>query len=117
MLRRLIAAALGFLTLVSGGALAQTPASPPHDQQPRSTQSPNAFGAEAPPTDLEATRRRFDQNAARRAEGDRKRDAKLGHSMRSICEGCGGTAAMKPPRAFKRRLSPVGEDAAIPPED
>jgi hypothetical protein len=113
---RLAAAALGVVTLVSGSAAAQT-AQPPHIRQPRPATAPTAPGAGTQPVDLDATRKQFDRNAAKQAEADRKRDAKLSHSMGSICDGCGGTAAAKPARAAKPRARPAPNDGVTSPED
>lgn len=100
MQARLTAAALAILAL-TGGARAQTAQAEPQLRQPRPTvPAPNAA---APPIDLEATRKKFDAEATKRATGDRRRDAQLNHAMRTICQGCDGTApARRAPSARSR---------------
>lgn len=96
MLSRVTAAVIGLMA-ITGGAFAQTgiPAAP--HPQPRSTVPPDGTAAAASPgsTDLDATRKRFEANAAKQAESDRKRDAKLNISMRSICAGCDAPSAKR----------------------
>lgn len=110
---RLAAAALGVLALLGGRAAAQ----PPLVRQPRPATAPPAPVTNGQPVDLDATRKQFDTNAAKQAEADRKRDAKLSHSMRSICEGCGGAVAVRPARAAKPRTRPALNDKVVSPED
>jgi len=84
------------LLILTGGALAQTaqPAMP--HRQPRTTGAPEtAATPDAGASSLEATRKRFEANAAKQTESDRKRDAKLNNSMRSICAGCDAPSAKR----------------------
>lgn len=115
---RLTVAALGGLFLVIGGACAQTAPVPGHVRQPRPIVAPSAVApssaAETPSIDLDATRKRFDKNSAKQAEADRKRDAKLNQSMRSICAGCDGARTSKPARAAKPRTGAASDDVTSP---
>jgi hypothetical protein len=78
------AASLILLCLSGGPCLAQAAPSAPATRQPRPAAAPDPTA----PVDLEATRKRFDANAAKTALSDRKRDLKLKQSMGSICAGC-----------------------------
>lgn len=91
------AAALTLLCLTSSPCLAQ--AMPPAT----ATRQPRPAGPPDPTTtiDLEATRKRFDANAAKTADSDRRRDLKLKHSMGSICAGCRPASPGKPTRVSR----------------
>lgn len=114
-MRPQILAALALLTL-AGGALAQSPPIPAQARQPRPAGAAAETMLGTQPADLEATRKRFEANSAKTAEGDRRRDAKLNQSMRSICAGCGGTTAVKHARAPKP-TGRVREDELASPAD
>lgn len=94
------AAALALLCLTSSACLAQAmpPATPMRQPRPAAAPDPMVPDPTAP-VDLEATRKRFDANAAKTADTDRKRDSKLKQSMGSICAGCGPTSPGKRTRA------------------
>ena len=98
MRSRAAATAFALLSLTSG-ALAQTAQPTMPHRQPRAGTAPAPAPAAKPdagPSDMEATRKRFEANAAKQTEADRKRDAKLNHSMRSICGGCDAPSANRP---------------------
>lgn len=103
------AASLGILILMGGPGFAQP--APARRPQP-AADSPSAPGA---PVDLDATRKRFDANAARTADHDRKMDAKLKRSMGSICAGCEAASPAKRSRAA-RPAPPTPEDETSPAE-
>jgi len=96
------AAALTLLCLTGSACLAQ--AMPPATvmRQPRPAAAPDLAKPDpTAPVDLEATRKRFDANAAKTADTDRKRDSKLKQSMGSICAGCGPTSPGKRTRVSR----------------
>lgn len=91
------AATLTFLCLINGPSLAQAVPPATATRQPSPTAAPNPTAT----VDLEATRKRFDANAAKTVDNDRRRDLKLKQSMSSICAGCDSAAPGKRTRVSR----------------
>lgn len=106
---RRAAAAFTVLCLTGGPCLAQAVPPAPATRQPRPAVAPDP----AAPVDLEATRKRFNANAAKTADTDRKRDLKLKRSMGAICAGCGPASPGKRTRV-SRPTRRDGVDEADP---
>lgn len=110
------AAVLAILVLASSPCLAQSDPSmaQPRRRQPTAVDSAPVTGA---PVDLDATRKRFDANAAKTADRDRKRDAKLKQSMGSICAGCEAAPSARRTRAKQSMPDPTAAEDQTSPAD
>lgn len=87
-MRARLAVSLSSIVLVSGSAWAQVPSSiPPQSAAAIPVASP-APTTHQTPADADATHEAFEENVAKQAEIDRKRDAQTTRLMRSMCVGC-----------------------------